>query len=117
MVGDKQSFHLVPQVLNEISHSEYLFDRHQQEIKLLESCDKTEMIQFMSNLLAKTENRRKLSVQVIGSDIIDEETLEDKPNDAVYELNYHVSEKETFVPNIFEYKQTLQSYPIHKIIK
>ena len=62
---------------NEITNSEYLFDRNQQEIKLLESCDKKEMIKFMSNLLAsdkarvlmrsKTEkHRRKLSVQVIG---------------------------------------------------
>ena len=98
-------------------NSEYLFDRHQQEIKLLESCDKAEMIQCMSNLLAKTENRRKLSVQVIGSDVIDEKTLEDEPNDSVYELNYHVLEKETFVTNVFEYKQTLKSYPVNKIVK
>ena len=66
---------------NEITNSEYLFDRNQQEIKLLESCDKKEMIKFMSNLLAsdkarvlmrsKTEkHRRKLSVQVIGKVII-----------------------------------------------
>ena len=65
---------------NEITNSEYLFDRNQQEIKLLECCDKKEMIEFMSNLLAsdkvrvlmrsKTEkHRRKLSVQVIGKAI------------------------------------------------
>ena len=61
---------------NEITNSEYLFDRNQQEIKLLECCDKKEMIKFMSNLLAtdkarvsmkKAEkHRRKLSVQIIG---------------------------------------------------
>ena len=51
---------------NEITNSEYLFDRNQQEIKLLESCDKKEMIKFMSNLLKAEKDRRKLSVQVIG---------------------------------------------------
>merc|ERR1719273_678237 len=101
---------------SEINRNEYLFDRQQQEIKLLEQCDKKEMIEFMSNLLSKTEDRRKLSVQVIGSDVIDEEALEDKPNDAIYELNYHVVNKETFVPNVSDYKGTLQSYPIHKIV-
>ena len=74
------------------------------------------MIEFMSDLLSKTENRRKLSVQVIGSDIIDEEALEDNPNDAVYELNYHGVNQDTFVSNISDYKGTLKSYPIHKII-
>ena len=74
------------------------------------------MIEFMSNLLSKTENRRKLSVQVIGSDVIDDEALEDKPNDAIYELKYHVVNQETFVSNVSDYKGTLQSYPIHKIV-
>ena len=53
---------------------------------------------------------------VIGSDVIDEDTLEDNPNDKVYELKYHVANQETFIPNVFEYKKTLESYPIHKII-
>ena len=51
---------------NEITNSEYLFERNQHEIKLLESCDKKEMIKFMSNLLKAEKDRRKLSVQVIG---------------------------------------------------
>ena len=52
----------------------------------------------------------------IGSDVIDEDTLEDNPNDKVYELKYHVANQETFISNVFEYKKTLESYPIHKIV-
>ena len=49
-------------------------------------------------------------------DIIDEEALEDNPNDAVYELKYHGVNQDTFVSNISDYKGTLKPYPIHKII-
>ena len=52
----------------------------------------------------------------IGSDVIDEDTLEDNPNDKVYELKYRVANQETFIANVFEYKKTLGSYPIHKIV-
>ncbi len=103
----------------EINTREYIFDRHQQEIKLLEACDKDEMIQFMTKLLsadAESSQRRKLSVQVVGSDVIDDETLEDSP-DKIYTIKYHNEEAETFIQDIIEYKNSLMTYPIHKIIE
>ena len=105
---------------SEVTSREFLFDRHHQEIKLLESCGKDDMIQFMTDLIsASNVKRRKLSVQVVGSDVIDEETLEDNPDETVFKINYHVPENssETFISDIIAYKNTLQTYPVHKIIE
>ena len=103
---------------SEISSAEYLFDRKQQEIKLLESCDKKSMVDFVTKLIAKSnENRRKLSVQVQGSEVVDENALEDNPNEVIYDLKYHECEDKHFIRDIDEYKKTLETYAIHKIVK
>ena len=53
---------------NEIQSREYLFDRNLREIKLFEDCDKQKMVEFVTAIISKSnENRRKLSVQVVGS--------------------------------------------------
>ena len=53
---------------NEIQSREYLFDRNLREIKLFEECDKQKMVEFVTAVISKSnENRRKLSVQVVGS--------------------------------------------------
>ena len=102
----------------EISNQEYLFSRREQEIKLLQSCDKSDMIEFMTNFLYKESgNYRKLSIQVVGSNVVSEETLDDKPDESTYDLRYHASDNETFVENVYDYKQTLESYPVHRIIE
>ena len=102
---------------DEIVNHEYIFDRNEKEIKLLEHCDKSAMIEVMSNLLSKeSKDYKKMSIQVVGSGNIDESVLDDKPDEAIYDLQYHSATKESFVANIYDYKSTLQSYPAHKII-
>ena len=64
----------------EIINQEYLFSRREEEIKFLQSCDKIDMIEFMTIFLSnKSGNFRKLSIQVVGSNVVSEETLDDKP--------------------------------------
>ena len=102
----------------EISNQEYLFNRREQEIKLLQSSDKSDMIEFMTNILSnQSENYRKLSIQVIGSKVVSEETLDDKPDESSYDLRYHTLDNEVFVNNVYDYKKTLESYPVHRIIE
>lgn len=101
----------------EIHTREYLFDRHQREIKLLENCDKSEMVNFVRALIdAKAENRRKLSVQVVGSSVIDDETIEDNPDEQVFDIRYRV-EGTNFIDDILAYKATLTTYPLTKIVE
>jgi nardilysin len=49
---------------NEIVSGEYLFDRHAKEILLLEGCTKSAVVEYMNGFLKRSEQRRKLSVQV-----------------------------------------------------
>ena len=101
---------------DEIENHEYLFDRREKEIKLLENIDKTTMIEFMTNLLSKESENKKMSIQVVGSDNVDESILDDKPDEAIFELQYHSCNEESFVTNVYDCKSTLQLYPVHKII-
>ena len=102
---------------NEIVDQEYLFDRRDKEIKILENCNKSTMIEFMSNLLSKEgKNYKKLSIQVVGSETVDETVIDDKPDEAVYELQYHSSHEESFIDDVYDYKLTLQPFPVHKLI-
>ena len=103
---------------SEIENHEYCFDRSEKEIKLLEYVEKATMIESMTNLLSKKgENYRKLSIQVVGSDdTAVESVLDGMPDEAFYELQYHTCNEESFVTNVYDYKSTLQSYPVHKII-
>ena len=101
---------------SEIANGEYFFDRLSEEIKLLESCDKTKMVEFCTKLLCKksNENRRKLSVQVIGSSVINEEAPDEIPEDI--KMKYLV-EGPNFIADMMEYKKSLELYPVHKIVK
>ena len=124
---------------NEIQSREYLFDRNLREIKLFEECDKQKMVEFVTAVISKSkENRRKLSVQVVGSSemgknkivlvvqflrlnllFLGEETLEDQPDDAIFDIKYDEvgSNENLFITNIETYKSSLSFYPLHKIIK
>jgi hypothetical protein len=76
------------------------------------------MIEFMTNFLSnKSGNFRKLSIQVVGSNVVSEETLDDKPDESGYDLRYHALDNENFVENVYDYKQSLESYPVHRIIE
>ena len=97
----------------EINSREYLFDRCEKDIKLLENCQKSQMVEFMKNLISK--QRRKLSVQVVGSKIIDDEVLEDKPDEKVFDIQYHT--ENGFIDDIVGYKSTLKTYSLHKIVE
>jgi len=105
---------------NEIQSREYLFDRNLREIKLFEECDKQKMVEFVTAVISKSnENRRKLSVQVVGSSEMGEDTLEDQPDDAIFDIKYDEvgSDEKLFITNIENYKSSLSFYPLHKIIK
>ena len=76
------------------------------------------MIEFMTNFLSnKSGNFRKLSIQVVGSKVVSEETLDDNPDESIYDLRYHALDNENFVENVYDYKQSLESYPVHRIIE
>ena len=76
------------------------------------------MVEFVSQLISKSNQlRRKLSVQVVGSSIIDNDTLEDKPDEAEFNIKYLDEKQETFISDIKTYKASLKAYPLHKIIK
>ena len=76
------------------------------------------MVEFVSQLISKSNQlRRKLSVQVVGSSIIDNDTLEDKPDEAEFNIKYLDEKQETFISDIKTYKTSLKAYPLHKIIK
>ena len=85
----------------EISSQDYLFDRREKEIKVYETLEKAAMIEIMSNLLSKNnQNYKKISLQVVGSEIVDDSVLEDKPDEAVYELQYHSSNDKSFITDV-----------------
>ena len=50
---------------------------------------------------------------------IGEETLEDQPDDAIFDIKYDekVGSDENFITDIENYKSSLSFYPLHKIIK
>ena len=57
----------------------------------------------------------KLNLLFLG-----EETLEDQPDDAIFDIKYDEvgsDEKLLFITNIETYKSSLSFYPLHKIIK
>ena len=66
------------------------------------------MIEFCTKLLCKksSENRRKLSVQVIGSSVINEEAAPDEIHEDI-KMKYLV-EGPTFISEMMNYKQTLE---------
>ena len=122
----------------EITTREYLFDRHEKTIGLLENCDKRKMVEHISSIIATTQKRKKLSVQVIGNpDGIkiqsevdeDDDELEDSEApvpcdldpDAVFEMEYlNCDEKSLsshFILDSKSFKASLKTYPVTHIIK
>lgn len=101
---------------SEITDRTYMFDRHLKYSSLLSGVKKKTMIDFMTSLISqKNENRRKLSVQVVGRDVIATEALDDNPDDLVYEIRYQNKDTKNFVGDISEFKKSLRFYPLSKI--
>ena len=103
----------------EIEDNEYIFDRKQREIQFLKECDKHEMIQFVSNLITNSNNcRRKLSIQVVGSSMPDEENSTTNSDETpTLDLKYCNEDGEQFIKDILSFKSTLTAFPPHKIIE
>ena len=103
----------------EIEDKEYIFDRKQREIQFLKECDKNEMIQFVSKLITNSNDcRRKLSIQVVGSSMTDEENSTTNSDETPsLELKYCNEDGEQFIKDILSFKSTLSAYPPHKIIE
>merc|ERR1719273_2602371 len=51
----------------EIICCEYVFDRCEKQINILEGCKKDEMIQHITSIIQSMSDRKKLSVQVVGN--------------------------------------------------
>ena len=49
--------------------------------------------------------------------ILDNDTLEDKPDEVEFNIKYLDENQETFISDIKTYKASLKAYPLHKIIK
>ena len=122
----------------EITSGEYLFDRQEKIIDLLQTCEKCKMVEHISSIIGTTEKRKKLSVQVIGNpDGIkiqsevdeDEGELEDSEvpipcdldPDTVFETEYLDSDDKSlsshFILDSKSFKGGLKTYPVTHIIK
>lgn len=108
---------------SEVHTREYLFDRRLKDVQLLEQCDKQEMVNFVTTVIdAKGDDnkRRKLSVQVVGYDTSNEdgEPVHLQDPDAKFDLKYRPGEpKEHFVTDCAQFKATLDTFPVHHIVR
>ena len=122
----------------EISAREYLFDRQEKAICLLENCEKDKMVEHISSIIGATPKRKKLSVQVIGNpdgikiqseEDEDEGELEesdapvpcDLDPDTVFEMEHLNCDDKSlsshFIMDSKSFKASLETFPVTHIIK
>ena len=121
----------------EITSREYLFDRHDKIIGLLEDCEKQNMVEHITSMIGTEKNRKKLSVQVIGnpdgikiqSEVDDEGEMEEPAEqvpceldpDNVFEMQYLNCDDQTLSPHFITdsklFKQGLKTYDVTHITK
>ena len=121
----------------EIKSCEYLFDRCEKQINILENCKKDEMIEHITSIIESAANRKKLSVQVVGnpegikiqeeSDADDEDRGEPVPPpsdldpNGVFELELLSGEDASVTPRFItdadSFKKSLRTYPVTHITK
>ena len=123
----------------EITSCEYLFDRCERTINLLENCEKEEMVKHIASIINVDSNRKKLSVQVVGNpdgikmqDEADEEEEESPENfaasppsdldpDGVFEMEYlncdDTNMSEHFIMDSKAFKSSLKTYDVTHINK
>jgi len=100
---------------SEIVSKEYLFNRFEKEVEVLSKLSLDDVKSFFTSLVLKSDKRRKLSVQVVGSSEPGEpeEDLDGKLTS--FELKYH--QGENFLEDPQTYKKTLKTHPIIYIVK
>jgi len=100
---------------NEIVSKEYLFNRFEKEVEVLSKLSLDDVKSYFTSLVLRSDKRRKLSVQVVGSSEPGEpeEDLDGKLTS--FELKYH--DGENFLSDPETYKKTLKTHPVIYIIK
>ena len=122
----------------EITSREYLFSRNEKTISLLENCEKEKMINHIKSIISIEENRKKLSVQVIGNpngikiqaeSDGEEEALEepvaspscDLDPDTIFEMEYLNCDDKILSPHFIldsnAFKRGLRTHDITRITK
>jgi len=122
----------------EIASGEYLFDRHEKTIQLLENCEKKKMIEHVKSIIGATQNRKKLSVQVLGNpdgikiqegESDEEDVGEEGPPpvscdldpDSIFKMEYQKSEdchlSSQYIMDSQCFKKGLKTYDITHIVK
>ena len=122
----------------EVASGEYLFDRHEKTIQLLEKCEKNRMVDHVKSIIDPKQKRKKLSVQVLGNPDgikIQTETNDDNGTkedeapqvscdldpDGAFDMKYLKSDDHTlsskFIINRKSFKEGLKTYDVTHIIE
>lgn len=97
----------------EITEEEYLFDRRFREIEHLKKITQADVIEFYKNLI---QNKRKLSIQVIGDEVLTGEgDFNTEPSHKPVELEY-CPRGLNFVTDVEVFKRTLTTFPAVKTL-
>lgn len=97
----------------EISSQEYVFDRSELAAKVSQEITKAELQEFY-NSFTQPENMRKLCVQVIGNERIDEEVEDREPKLEI--LTESLASDENVIINIEELQSKMFLHPVVKFL-
>ena len=117
----------------EIVAREYLFDRHEKDIVILENLDGKKAVLGMAKLFLGEQNPggwKKLGVQIVGNKIgassteeqpqsVDENITDGADPDGKFDYEYlkvDPEDKREFVTNVKEFADSMDTYPAIKII-
>merc|ERR1712062_362161 len=101
----------------QIYWQQYAFDINERNIAAAKSCSKEKCIQILTDLISpNSPERRKFSVQVIGSSETQDEDngIDDIDENMNLQIKYH-TDGDNFVSNIDEYRNSLEFYPYRKL--
>ena len=121
----------------EVSSCEYLFDRHEKIIAMLENCDKKKVIEHVKSIIDAKQDRKKLSVQILGNpdgikiqEDSDEEDAEgnepppvacDLDPDSIFEMNYQIPAdsqvSSQYIMDSKSFKEGLKTYDLTYIVE
>lgn len=96
----------------EITEEEYIFDRRFREIEHLKRLSKEDVIEFYKNIISK-EMKRKLSIQVMGDEVLNESQQYSQESDSHKQviIEYR-STQPNFVTDVETFKRTLTTFPV-----
>jgi len=101
----------------QIYWQQYAFDINERNIAAAKSCDKDNCIRILTGLISPDNpERRKFSVQVIGSSETQDEdsSIDDIDENMNFQIKYH-TDGDNFVSNIDEYRNSLEFYPYRNV--